>query len=35
MTIIEGEVYFDRDRLVREREDAAQKAAAGKKGGVQ
>jgi len=34
MTIIEGEVYFDRDRLVREREEAAHKAAAGKKGGV-
>ncbi len=35
MTIIEGEVYFDRDLIVKEREEAAKKAAApGDKGGV-
>ena len=35
MTIIEGDVYFDRDALVKEREEAARKAAAGSgEGGV-
>jgi len=34
MTIIEGEIYFDRGQIVREREEAAKNAAA-KKGGVQ
>ena len=35
MTIIEGEVYFDREALVKEREEAAKKAAAPKaEGGV-
>jgi imidazolonepropionase-like amidohydrolase len=29
MTVIEGDVYFDRDALVKEREEAAKKAAAG------
>jgi len=33
LTVIEGEVYFDRDRVVREREEAALKAAPAKKGG--
>jgi len=34
MTIIEGDVYFDRDRLVREREEAVQISPAGKRGGL-
>jgi imidazolonepropionase-like amidohydrolase len=35
MTIIEGDVYFDREEIVKEREEAAKKAAAaGEKGGV-
>jgi len=35
MTIIEGDVYFDRDALVKEREEAAKKAVAGRgEGGV-
>ncbi len=35
MTIIEGDVYFDRDLIVKEREEAAKKAAAPpRKGGV-
>ena len=33
LTVIEGEVYFDRDQLVREREEAALKAVPVKKGG--
>ena len=36
MTIIEGRVYFDRDQILREREEAAKRAAAPKKtGGAQ
>jgi hypothetical protein len=32
MTVIEGDVYFDRDALVKEREEAAKKGAAGAAG---
>jgi imidazolonepropionase-like amidohydrolase len=36
MTIIEGQVYFDRDQILKEREEAAKRAAAPKKtGGAQ